>query len=588
MACQRSPKRRALGDLVWRLERQRASDRELLEKLKARLEAAGLQVVTVGRTVPAGAQNSDIIFADLFFRAAQRDFDVGESIAKIRALLDRRRSAPPPVVLMSSSGRLNDKKERFRDEAEMLGALFRVYQKSELLEGATVETTLERFATHHADAVKVAAFIEAWRSGLEDAAKRFMEIIRRLDLSDYTNIRSVLLEAEGQPLGSYLLDVFDRVLQHEMEGHPPTIAAAQALNTIDPEIYPTPYIAGSPDLQNLVARTIWQHTERLKVTGNTAGMPVSFGDVLVRKAKLANSDAEPLADVPDALVVLTPACDLVRPGKRRVLLVGGSLAKLDHRTWRYKTAGTVTPIVVFADGTRMSITWDLDDQRMLTREQLSSLIAEAGDYALSVRLRESNTLELQQRMLSEMGRVGLLSKMPFTFPVDLIIHTVEPDGSLKQLDLPSISSDGGICITGRDGTGDVTRLILTEPSVDEILKAIPGIDPATVHERSREALERLKGSLSFRSLLQSGLNAPGPTPKGGLQQLKTPSATPAKDGEKQKYDVVGLIARNPGDLPALGKNDLPYAGIVVILTDKEPDAAMASERLASAPEKVVE
>lgn len=560
-------------------ERQRALDRGFLDRLKARLEAAGLQVVAVGRTVPAAAKDSDIIFADLFFGAAQRDFDVGESISRIRDLLEGRRAAPPPVVLMSSSGRLNDKKERFRDEAEMLGALFRVYQKGELLEGATVETVLERFATHHSDAVKVAAFVEAWRAGLEEATKRFMETIRRLDLSDYTNIRSVLLEAEGQPLGSYLLDVFDRVLQHEIEGHPATITAALRLNGINSETYPTPYIAGSPDLQNLVARTIWQHTERLKVSGNTAGMPVSLGDVLVRKAKLANAAAEPQADVPDALVVLTPACDLMRPGKRRVLAVGGSLSKLDHQTWRYKTAGAVTPIVVFGDGTRMSISWDLDDQRMLTRDELGALVADAGNYVLSVRLRESNALELQQRMLSEMGRVGLLSKLPFTFPVDVSFHSVEADGALREIELPSTSREGGVCITGRDSKEDMTRLILTEPAVDEVLRAIASIDPETVHDRSRDALARLKDSASFRTQLQRGLNAPGPTVKGKLQQLKTLSAAVVKEGEEQKFDIVGLIARNPGEIQTLDKNMASSAGIVVIITDKEPDAAIASEAL---------
>ena len=46
-----------------------------------------------------------------------------------------RESAPPAVVLMSRSPRLQDKKERFRDDAKMVGALFRVYRKQDLLEG---------------------------------------------------------------------------------------------------------------------------------------------------------------------------------------------------------------------------------------------------------------------------------------------------------------------------------------------------------------------------------------------------------------------------------------------------------------------
>ena len=131
-----------------------------------------------------------------------------------------------------------------------------------------------------------AAFLAAWELGLGGAAKEFMKLMRRLDLSDYCKIREVLLDVEGQPLGSYMLDVFDRVLQHEIEGHVPTISAAQELNAIDPTKYPAPYIAGSSDLQDLVARSLWQNVERLKVTGNIAGMPVSFGDMLVRRSRL--------------------------------------------------------------------------------------------------------------------------------------------------------------------------------------------------------------------------------------------------------------------------------------------------------------
>ncbi len=104
-----------------------------------------------------------------------------------------------------------------------------------------------------------------------------------------------------------------------------------------------------------------------------------------------------------------------------MLLVGGSLNALDNRTWPYKSKGVGTPIVQLPEQSRMSITWDLDDKRMLNRAELEALLGPDGPYRIGLRLRESNALELQQRTLSEMGRVGLLSKMPFTFPVEVLI-----------------------------------------------------------------------------------------------------------------------------------------------------------------------
>ncbi len=568
-------------------ERDRTADRDFLDKLGERLSAAGLQVKTAGRNLPDDVHECSIIFADLFLGAAQQDFDVDKSIRRLGELMAGRESAPPAVVLMSRSPRLQDKKERFRDDAKMVGALFRVYRKQDLLEGSTVETVLERLATHHADAVRVAAFLAAWELGLGGAAKEFMKLMRRLDLSDYCKIREVLLDVEGQPLGSYMLDVFDRVLQHEIEGHVPTISAAQELNAIDPAKYPAPYIAGSSDLQDLVARSLWQNVERLKVTGNTAGMPVSFGDMLVRRSRLdpAAPAAAPV-DQPDVLVVLTPACDLVRnPDKRRVLLVGGALKALDNKTWRYKTKGVTTPIVQFAKQPRMSVEWDLDDQRMLNRDELANLIRPEGAYSIGQRLRESNVLELQQRLLSDMGRVGLLSKMPFTFPVEVRMFTTDGEGKPKALELPITTRDGGVCITGRDGDGnDVTRLALTEPSVDEILSVIPKIEEAQVHARTKDALKRLQASTSFRSMLQRGLKAPAATAKGTLAQLKAPAEK--KDGEqKQTEEVVGLIARNPEEPLVLSTNDQKSGALIILLNDLEPHAVIVGE-VASADEPV--
>jgi hypothetical protein len=47
-------------------------------------------------------------------------------------------------------------------------------------------------------------------------------------------------------------------------------------------VYAVPYIAESPDLQDLVYRTIWQNPGRLKVRATECGAPVGFGDVLIR------------------------------------------------------------------------------------------------------------------------------------------------------------------------------------------------------------------------------------------------------------------------------------------------------------------
>lgn len=564
-------------------ERDQASDREFLRKLEKRLVDVGLQVATTGRSASDAGRDCSIVFADLFLGASQQDFDIAASVDRLVKLMSSRRDQPPAVVLMSRSPLLKDKKERFRDDAKMVGAMFRVYGKQDLLEGSTVETVLERLATHYADAVRVTSFLNAWESGLDDAKTDFMKLIRRLDLSDYSKIREVLLDAEGQPLGSYMLDVFDRVLQHHIEGQAPTITSAIELSRIDADKYPAPYIAGSADLQELVTRVLWQNPDRLKVPGNTAGMPVSFGDVLVRKARLDPTLRQESASLqPDALVVLTPACDLVRkPERRRVLLVGGTMKPIDSKTWRYKPKGVSTAILQLRGQPRMFVEWDFDDHRMLSRDEIAALIKEDGPYGIGLRFRESNALELQQRLLSDMGRVGLLSTMPFTFPVEVRLLTANTQGGVLPIDLPALAADGGVWITGRDSKGyDLSRLILTETSIDEILGAVEKIDEGQIPERAKETLKRLQASTSFRTLLQRGLNQPQPIRKGTLAELKVPGPRP-ENGSPASEETIGLVVRNPGELPStLSTNQQKHAAIIFVVNDLDLPESVAGDRAA--------
>ena len=157
------------------------------------------------------------------------------------------------------------------------------------------------------------------------------------------------------------------------------------------------------------------------------------------------------------------------------------------------------------------------------------------------------------------------------------MFTTDSDGKPKALELPITTRDGGVCITGRDGAGDdLTRLALTESSVDEILSVIPKMEEGQVPERTRDTLKRLQASNSFRSLLQRGLKAPAATAKGTLGQLKVPADK--KEGEeKQNEEVVGLIARNPGELLSLSTNEQKSGALIIVLNDLEPHAIIIGD-----------
>jgi hypothetical protein len=227
----------------------------------------------------------------------------------------------------------------------------------------------------------------------------------------------------------------------------------------------------------------------------------------------------------------------------------------------------------------MLIEWHLDDQRMLNRDELTALVGQEGQYLIGLRFRESNALELQQRLLSDMGRVGLLSTMPFTFPVEVLMFTADVDGMARKIDLPTTASDGGVWITGRDGSGNnLSRLVLTESSIDEILSAIQKIDEGQICARAKDTLTRLRASSSFRSLLQRGLNQPQPIAKGSLSELKVPAAK--VEGEQESgEEIVGLVVRNPGELPSpLTAHHQKSAAIIIVVNDLDHPSVVVSDR----------
>lgn len=465
---------------------------------------------------------------------------------------------------MSRSNVLADRKHEFRDKAKLLGAMFRVSSKADLLADSTLEKILRRLAQHRPDAIRVARFLRSWEVGLDSAKDRFLTGIRRLDLSDYVQVQQVLLNFEGQPLGSYLLDVFDRVLQHEIEGDQDTISAAEELNDIATNSYPVPYIASSADLQDLVYRVIWQHPRRLKVKTTECDVPVGFGDVLIRNERLNEAateaapvdntksipvnaacnpkkDVQPEAEV-DAFVVMTPACDLTREeGAVRILLLAGRLAEMTPKTWNYKDNGFKTPIIELPGDRRLWIKWDPKDLRMLLPSEISEMLGEAGSFNVVLRLRESNALEIQQRLLSNMGRVGLLAQMPATFSVAVEARYLDASGNMVKFNTPTLDREGGVCFTGRDSEGNHhSRLVLTGQVIDELMTELSLVNEQSISPRARETFKRLQASKGFGVDLQRGLKVP---PPGGVyQQIKC-----VTDNGDNKAEVVGQIARDPKD-----------------------------------------
>jgi len=554
-----------------------ATDQKFVDLAKARLEALGLACSTAGREFREPARAADVIVIDLFFGNAQDDSNLAESKRLLAAALAGREGDAPLVILMSRSNRLDAKRDEFRTDVGLLDSAFRIIRKTDLEQTDTLERQLDRLAQNAEDSRRLARFFKAIEGGMATATERTLKLLRNLKLSDVGQIQQLLLSAEGEPTGSYLVDVFDRVLQHEIEREQGIIDAAADLNKFASIKHPPPFLAGSPDLQELVQRTLTQNEKRIQLPG-ALDSPVTFGDILRRPVGGAAPKAGGLfADrsTDDVFMVMTPVCDLQRGGAPRVLFLVGTLKNVKAQDWSYGDDARTPSILV--DGGLHWIKWELKSLETASWDQLEEAFKDEGVRVVA-RLREAHALELQQRVLAGLGRVGLVAPMPATFPVEVEIYYAAVDGRLTRLAVPELN-DGAVCFVGRDDKANtVTRVMLTEGGSDGILAAIKGLDVALVAAEAKTAFTHVTTTDDLRHNLDAGLSLKG---VGADSWFHLPSET----GAANNIPKMGLIAFNLvlKDEP-LKRADLNKAGIAMLIRDVEQvGVARASAILAATP-----
>lgn len=570
-----------LAPLFARYRSASETDLARLGSLKTSLEGFGLRCETVGRSFVHASHEADLVVIDLFLGSGQRADDVEIAISGLREVIDSRSTHPPIVVLMSRSSRLEEKRENFRDRCGLFASTFRVISKDDLADEGKLGRLLTRLATHLADSLKLANFVEAWRRGLDGARDRTSALIRKLELSDHAQIRQLLLSTEGEPTGSYLVDVFDAILRHEVEREAEIIDRAVALNNLTADIYPPPYLAGSRDLQDLVQRSLFQNRERLRLQG-AVGSPVAFGDVLMRKARgveppVTAFGTEALEGIhaigPDqVLLTITPPCDLQRQGQgaKNVLFLVGQLRPLRPVDWQYKEDPVRTPVIELSDGSRFWINWDLKHVVTLSAKEISRLFDDPVGFKPIARLRDSHALELQQRLLSSFGRVGLTAPMPATFLMRVELLLAEPDKRLARVPVKSLE-EGGVCFVGRPGEKDM-RLVLTEDQCEGIAQVVADYDVGHIHPSALTAFKYLRESSDLLIALERGITLPSPL-QTNFKEI--PSPTGAKLGSNIRS--IGLIVRNPRtDGLSLSNSDIPKAGLVLAAWDQHLQEVSAS------------
>lgn len=473
--------------------------RKFLDAATAKLNGIGLKVSEVGRDFVAAAKEADLIIVDLFLGSEQAEGDKERSISGLKEVLKDRAGNPPMVILTSAHNSLHDLRHEFRDKTGLLASGFRTIKKSEIEEDGHLEQLVFELSEHRGDALKLWSFLKSWETGISQALQRAQSEVRKLDLEDLSHVKQ-MLSSEGVPLGGYMVDIMDAVLAHELEAEQGVIDAAIALNSLEATSFPPNSITGNKNTLEVVRKTLFVNEKRRQLDPSS-GFPVSLGDILA---------ISPEADGPDVrngtifegderrvFLVLTPLCDLVRdpPKAKRVLLLAGAFH--DHGALNFKAVanGVHTPVLDLNAELRGIVKWDLKHIETIGNDALALLLSAEGPCFVPARLKEHTAIALQQKLLSDLGRVGELKTMPSMFPVRCTVYYTDKHRELVQL---ATNLDG--VLVGENSN----RLAFDSAHRFDFMKDLQTAI-ANVYETSQEKLERALKPRALDTLFTTGV-----------------------------------------------------------------------------------
>jgi hypothetical protein len=216
----------------------------------------------------------------------------------------------------------------------------------------------------------------------------------------------------------------------------------------------------------------------------------------------------------------------------------------------------------------------------LTPEETSAELS-AGTLLVLARMRESPALELQQRLLSDLGRVGQVAPMPATFSVGVAVHYLDVAGRPALLPTPTLDADGGICWVGRDDIGSQKlRLSLGEDACDQVCAALQAVDPDQLYPDVRALVASLLSSGELLTLLAAGVELPLETDTSRRPLQLATAANTADGGTKSSTPqpkVVGIITRNLQPNVVLKPKEAATTAILIVVGDLIQDGATPAE-----------
>jgi hypothetical protein len=495
-------------------------DLNTLKCLTDHLSQLGVESLTVGKEGVLPEDQVKLVFIDYYLGSEITEKSVETSVAIVKKLYRRPADGAdrPFFVLMSSKPDVEGVKDTFREKSDLVSGLFGYIPKDDLENKERLYIHLAAWAFDMPARHEIQHFVEALESAAEKARTGFVQKVRALGFEDYANIQWLSLQAEGHPLGSYMLWLYKSLFAYLLHANEGVLAQQKKLDVMSFKQF-TPYQATpSPHLAEtyLCALTepgiedVGPHPR----AGDERQEPfLQFGDLFFKEECL------------EVLMVINAACDLTyAPGANRefpsdlaVLLLHGTLQPCDG-----VASGTFRTELFMHEDKAYRIAWN---HRHVTSKQYSEVKAwfDQQRYVRKARLALPYALQVQQEFGMKLMRIGMPIKPPLFYHADVEVYRKGEDG--KGVLVGESIGHGAIIFSGRiNDSQDKTLFVLTKDCVQEIVKRLDTViedcrrimppenekEKAGSAKRPDERIEKLKvlKNLEWVEILRTPISLP--------------------------------------------------------------------------------
>jgi len=501
-------RREQLGD-IWNLlyeeyETQQKGKLQQIQPLLDELNACELDVQRFGADYPVnGSKLPQVVFVDLKLR---EDGAPGVTAADAVNIIHKLRSVhdcKPFVFLMSSlSAPLKEERESFRTSAQLFASQFESLDKRLFMQAEELREALARYLKVLPKLVELEGHFDQIKSAMTTAATEVMKTLRSMDLADYFTLFHNTTAVEKVGLGTYFAELLLEFFAQKLEGSEAIWGLATSLDRFELKELPRSRFslsaaAGEIYSANMVHAEARLDAEKARNLGPVEGY-FYLGDIFI-PAKNYNEVAPT-----EALAVITPACDLVRPKellKRSLLLCEGSVKVVTPTD--IPTATDALPDVVMAHPTdkkkQLLVTWRKKKLHVWHRAEMEAFKDPTKcAFVRAGRLRPLYALQLQHAITSDLSRIG--TQRPPSLLQHYGIQCYFPkDGTWQEIDLREAENPtaAGLSTSVRERDQEWAVFIVADANITSIRQKVQEQLPPKEDGRAESAIERAVRSPEF-------------------------------------------------------------------------------------------